>query len=340
MAFVHRGEHRAAGPADARSYAGGVDPVRPTSCCQPSRAGGERPGGPAPVAVAARTGPAPDGFVAVPGGEFTMGSEDRDAVPGDGEGPLRRVRVSPFAIAACAVSNDEFARFADDTGYVTEAERFGWSFVFAAFLPGPVRAASPRADGAPWWCGVQGAWWRRPEGPASGLAGRGDHPVVHVSWHDAAAYAAWAGARLPTEAEWEYAARGGLDGARYAWGDELTPGGEHRCNIWQGRFPTRNTAEDGHAGTAPVATFPANGFGLHNVAGNVWEWCADWWSAEHGTRHLHDPRGPRHGSAKVMRGGSYLCHESYCNRYRVAARTSNSPDSSTGNQGFRCARDV
>jgi formylglycine-generating enzyme required for sulfatase activity len=214
--------------------------------------------------------------------------------------------VLPFAIAAGAVSNDEFARFVDDTGYVTDAERFGWSFVFAAFLAGPVRAGSARSDSAPWWCAVRGAWWRRPEGPGSGWDDRGDRPVVHVSWHDAAAYAAWAGARLPTEAEWEYAARGGLDGARYAWADELTPGGEHRCNIWQGRFPTRNTADDGHVGAAPVGSFPPNGFGLHNVAGNVWEWCADWWATDHPTAArgpVTDPRGPprRHGEGHARR---------------------------------------
>jgi sulfatase modifying factor 1 len=178
----------------------------------------------------------------------------------------------------------------------------------------------------PWWCGVRGAYWRAPEGPASDLDGRWDHPVVHVSWDDALAYCRWAGRRLPTEAEWEYAARGGLDQARFPWGDELTPGCEHRCNIWQGRFPVRDTAEDGYSGTAPVDAYRPNGYGLFNVSGNVWEWCADWFD---GSR-----------SQRAMRGGSYLCHESYCNRYRVAARTANTPDSATGNLGFRCAADV
>jgi formylglycine-generating enzyme required for sulfatase activity len=173
---------------------------------------------------------------------------------------------------------------------------------------------------------VSGAYWRHPEGPGSDLDGRWDHPVVHVSWHDAVAFCAWADLRLPTEAEWEYAARGGLDQARYPWGDELTPDGEHRCNIWQGRFPVRDTAEDGYSGTAPVNAFEPNGFGLYNVAGNVWEWCADWFD--------------RAQQNRAMRGGSYLCHESYCNRYRVAARTANSPDTSGGNIGFRCAADL
>ncbi|MFC0105969.1 formylglycine-generating enzyme family protein [Kibdelosporangium aridum] len=266
------------------------------------------------------------GMVLLPGGSFLMGTDDAEGFPEDGEGPVREVTLASFWIDAFAVSNERFARFVDDTGYVTDAERFGWSYVFAGLLPAALRRGAPRPDEAPWWCGVEGAYWRAPEGPGSGLDGRADHPVVHVSWHDAVAYCRWAGTRLPTEAEWEYAARGGLVQRRYPWGDELTPDGEHRCNIWQGRFPTRNTAEDGYRSTAPVDAFPPNGFGLYNMAGNVWEWCADAWRADH--------------SAKVMRGGSYLCHESYCNRYRVAARTSNTPDSTVGNLGFRCARDA
>ncbi|MDT8912527.1 formylglycine-generating enzyme family protein [Amycolatopsis sp. PS_44_ISF1] len=255
-----------------------------------------------------------------------MGTDDPDGFPQDREGPVRAVTVAPFAIDPRTVTNERFAAFADATGYRTDAEEFGWAYVFAKFLPGPLRKSSPRPASAPWWCGVSGASWRRPEGPGSSVAGRAGHPVVQVSWNDAAAYCAWVGLRLPSEAEWEYAARGGLDQARYPWGDELTPDGRHRCNIWQGRFPVRDTAEDGYSGTAPAGAFEPNGFGLYNVAGNVWEWCAD-------------PFAPASGH-RSMRGGSYLCHESYCNRYRVAARTSNSPDTSSGNTGFRCAADV
>ncbi|WP_083733753.1 formylglycine-generating enzyme family protein, partial [Actinomadura sp. CNU-125] len=290
-------------------------------CCTPARAEALAPApSSASAPVRAGGGAARGSLVPIPGGSFRMGNDDRDANPGDGEGPVRRVTVKPFAMSAYAATNDEFAEFAAATGYRTDAERFGWSYVFAGFLPGSVRRVSPRPDRTPWWCGVAGAWWREPEGPGTNLDERGDHPVVHVSWNDAVAFCRWAGVRLATEAEWEYAARGGLDGARYAWGDELTPDGRHMCNIWQGHFPTRNTVEDGHRGTAPVTAFAPNGYGLYNVAGNVWEWCADAW-----------------GDGRALRGGSYLCHESYCNRYRVAARTRNTPDGSSGNTGFRYA---
>jgi formylglycine-generating enzyme len=288
--------------------------------------------------------PAPDAdttsMVLLPGGEFLMGTDDREGFPGDGEGPVRPVTVSPFRIDTVAVSNDRFGEFVSATGYVTEAEKYGWSFVFAGLLPARVRRESPQSPQAPWWRAVKGASWRAPSGPGTSVEGRGDHPAVHVSWHDATRFCAWAGSRLPTEAEWEYAARGGLDQRRFPWGDELTPGGEHRCNIWQGRFPFSNTREDGYFDTAPVASFPPNGFGLYNVAGNVWEWCSDWWTTSHPSGPLVNPPGPPAGKSRVMRGGSYMCHESYCNRYRVAARTSNDPESSSGNLGFRCARDA
>lgn len=252
-----------------------------------------------------------------------MGSDEGLGSVEDAEGPVREVEVAAFAIDACAVSNDRFAEFVDATGHVTDAERFGWSHVFHLFLPPAVAARAPRAASVPWWCAVPGAAWLRPEGPGSHVDDRGDHPVVHVSWTDATAYCSWAGGRLPREDEWEYAARGGLVGTRYPWGDELLPDGEHRCNIWQGEFPTRDTADDGWSGTAPVEAYAPNGFGLHNCVGNVWEWCADPW------------RGGR-----VIRGGSFLCHDSYCNRYRVAARSANGEDASSGNAGFRCVWDA
>ncbi|MDF5752100.1 formylglycine-generating enzyme family protein [Spongiactinospora sp. TRM90649] len=280
-------------------------------------------------------------MISLPGGAFLMGNEDGAGFPADGEGPVREVRLRPFRVDAHAVSNAGFAVFADATGHVTEAERFGWSHVFAGFLSGALRRDSPRVAQTPWWCGVKGADWRHPEGPGSSIEDRWDHPVVHVSWNDAAAYARWAGVRLPTEAEWEYAARGGLEQRRYPWGDELTPGGLHMCNIWQGAFPTKNTAEDGHRGTAPVDSFPPNGYGLRNVSGNVWEWCADRFSSSF---HLNgprvDPTGPPSGDSRVLRGGSYMCHDSYCTRYRVAARMGNTGDSSSGHTGFRCAADA
>ena len=304
-------------------------------CCAPGRGPAEPAG---ERAVAAPSGTSSDRtcdeLVSLAGGTFLMGSEDADANPGDGEGPVRPVTVAPFRVAATTVTTAQFADFVDDTGYLTGAERYGWSFVFAAFLPPHLRRGAQRPSAAPWWCRVEGASWQRPEGPGSDCQDRLDHPVVHVDHGDALAYCAWAGLRLPTEAEWEHAARGGLEQARFAWGDELLPGGEHQCNIWQGRFPTHNTQDDGYAGTAPAKSFRPNGFGLYNVAGNVWEWCSDVWSVP-GRPAPSVPDAPR-----VMRGGSYLCHDSYCNRYRVAARTSNDPGSSSGNVGFRCAADA
>jgi formylglycine-generating enzyme len=285
-------------------------------------------------------------MVEIPAGRFAMGSESPDAFPLDGEGPVREVRLSGYRIDATAVCNAEFQRFVAETGFVTEAERFGWSFVFASLVPVTARAGvlPARLPDAPWWLGVRGADWRHPEGPGSGIERRADHPVIHVSWADASAFAAWAGKRLPTEAEWERAARGGLDGRRLPWGDELHPGGEVRANTWRGTFPTRHDDGARFTGTVPVHAHAPNGLGLYNAAGNVWEWCADWFSARWHVRPSPatriDPRGPRAGTERVMRGGSYLCHASYCDRYRVAARTSNSPDAASGHLGFRCAVDA
>ncbi|PMC74933.1 serine/threonine protein phosphatase [Brachybacterium sp. UMB0905] len=280
-----------------------------------------------PAAVRARAEQA----VLIEAGEFRMGTADRDQNPLDGEGPVRTVDVPAFRIDPTCVTNAEFAAFVEETGYVTEAEEFGWSFVFGALLGAQLRRASPKPPGTPWWRAVQGARWDRPEGPGSDVQQRAEHPVAHVSLRDAEAFAVWCSMRLPREAEWEKAARGGLDQRRYAWGDELTPGGEHRCNIWQGAFPVRNTLEDGYLATAPVRSFPPNGFGLYEVAGNVWEWCSDRWTT--GTAPSMD------GDVRVMRGGSYLCHDSYCNRYRVAARSATAAEDSSGNKGFRLAVD-
>lgn len=280
------------------------------------------------------------GMVRIPGGEFWMGTDD-PGFPADGEGPRRRVELDPYYLDTYAVTNAQFYRFVEDTGYTTDAERFGWSYVFESFVPDEDRKhvmTSP-AD-TPWWVAVRGAAWYQPEGPSSNVEDRLTHPVVHVSWRDAKAYCDWAGKRLPTEAEWERAARGGLEGKRFPWGDELRPDGVHRCNIWQGTFPEENTADDGYVGTAPVNEFEPNGYGLFNITGNAWEWCHDWFSPTvHEDGSSTNPIGPSTGTARVMRGGSYLCHRSYCNRYRVAARSQNTPDSSTGNLGFRCALD-
>jgi formylglycine-generating enzyme required for sulfatase activity len=282
-------------------------------------------------------------MVRIPAGEFTMGTDDDAGYPQDGEGPEREVHVDEFLVDQHAVTNAEFLEFVQETGYTTDAERFGWSFVFEDFLPPENREhVLDNVAAAPWWAAVEGAYWARPEGPGTSIQDRMDHPVIHVSWHDAVAYCEWAGKRLLTEAEWEKAARGGLEGARFAWGDDLRPDGEHRCNIWQGDFPEENTGDDGHVTTAPVDTFDPNGYGLYNPSGNVWEWCADWWSADHHTTDAYDPEnptGPDGGEERVMRGGSYLCHDSYCHRYRVAARSQNTPDSSTANIGFRTAVD-
>ena len=217
---------------------------------------------------------------------------------GDGEGPVRDVTVSSFRLEETAVTNRQFGRFVRETGYRTDAERFGWSFVFAGYLTAESKGnlLPARVPGAPWWLAVEGVHWRTPTGTGSDLAGRDQHPVVHVSHHDALAYAAWAGRRLPTEAEWEFAARGGLPGARYAWGDDLMPGAPVAGEHLPGQLPPSDSGEDGFVGTAPVKSFAPNGFGLYEMTGNAWEWCADWfsatWHAEAGPATRLDPTGP------------------------------------------------
>ena len=318
---------------------------KPTPCCVPSKQRAE-------LLTASRNASATrqlafngstEEMVLLPGRAFLMGTHFSGGFPADGEGPVRKVTLDSFYIDIYPVRNRDFARFVKETRYVTEAERFGWSFVFEGDLPdrGASLTKHNMAQGAEWWKGVERADWRHPEGPQSNIDKRPDHPVVQVSWNDAASYASWAGKRLPTEAEWEYAARGGLEQKLYPWGDELTPGGVHLCNIWQGKFPMENTSEDGFAGVAPVDAFPPNGLGMYSMTGNTWEWCADWFDATYHALSTHEnPVGPSMGTTRVLKGGSYLCHISYCNRYRVAARSSNTPDSAATNIGFRCARDL
>jgi formylglycine-generating enzyme required for sulfatase activity len=312
------------------------------TCCTPAREGT------APITATIAPAPVPaapaaeDEMISLPGGRFLMGTDYKDGFPLDGEGPIRSVVLSPFEIDVTPVTNKQFAAFIKATKYITEAERFGWSFVFWSHIP-KHRYEELVADtvaAVPWWCKVYGALWSSPEGPGSNIESRWDHPVAHVSHNDALTYAAWADKQLPTEAEWEYAARGGLVQKIFPWGDELTPDGKHLCNVWQGEFPRTNTAEDGYEGTCPVKAFPPNDFGLYSITGNTWEWMADWFGVRHPKHETTNPKGPAQGQTKVMKGGSFLCHASYCNRYRVAARTSNTPDSSSGNIGFRCVRRV
>ena len=317
-------------------------------------------------------GPAPPGMVWVPGGEFTMGWDGPEARPD--ERPAHRVRVDGFWMDATEVTNAQFAAFADATGYLTVAERpVVWEELAAQLPPGtprvpdedlapgslvftPPAAPVPLTDASRWWAWVPGANWRHPEGPGSDLRGRDDFPVVHVSWEDAVAYCRWAGKRLPTEAEWERAARFGHDGEPYAWGHELAPGGVHRANTWQGDFPHAPVDEDGHLGIAPVGAYPANALGLHDLAGNVWEWTADRFDPGDYARRVaalpqdgccvnpsgpeatRDPRHPFARDSRVQKGGSFLCHVSYCASYRPSAKMGSTPDSAWNHLGFRGVR--
>jgi sulfatase modifying factor 1 len=262
----------------------------------------------------------------VAAGTYTIGT-DAQVFPADREGPARAVTLPAFYMDVHEVSNNEFGLFVEQTKYVTEAETFGNSFVADYYVSEEVKAGISQAvAAAPWWLPVDGATWRRPEGIGSDIQDRGDHPVVHVSWHDAVAYCGWAGKRLPTEAEWEASCRAGKEDRLFPWGNKWVPGGEHRANIWQGEFPASNSAEDGWAGAGPVTAFPATAFGHKNMIGNVWEWVEDWWV-----------EGKQ--AEKTKKGGSFMCHKSYCYRYRCAARSQNTPDSSAHNLGFRCAAD-
>lgn len=280
-------------------------------------------------------------MVKIPKGVYTMGT-DVPTFVADGEAPARRVQLSSFYMDVHEVSNAEFARFVTQTGYKTEAETFGDSFVMENMLSEDTKATVKQAvKDAPWWLPVKGADWTHPEGPDSDVfESRRDHPVLHVSWNDAVAYCKWAGKRLPTEAEWEFACRGGREDRLYPWGNKWMPNSEYRANTWTGVFPTEDTGEDGYAGTCPVDKFPVNGYGLRNIVGNAWEWTADWWTIRHNALILHqDPVGPDKGTDKVKKGGSFMCHKDYCYRYRCEARSQNTPDSSAHNLGFRCAAD-
>ena len=304
--------------------------------------------------------PQPAGMIWIPGGTFRMGSDSHYLE----EAPVHRVTVSGFWIDRTPVTNRDFRKFVNETGYITFAEIAPNPKDYPGALPGKLKAASlvftpPKhpvdlRDWSQWWNFKAGANWRRPYGPRSSLSGLDDHPVVHIAYVDAKAYAHWAGKELPTEAQWEYAARGALDGAEFAWGDEFTPGGRHRANTWQGNFPNENLCDDGFERTCPVTAFPPNGYGVYDMIGNVWEWTADWWSQRHeagAPKACCIPENPRGGTEassydlnqpeikiprKVIKGGSHLCAPNYCRRYRPAARHAQPVDTSTSHVGFRC----
>jgi formylglycine-generating enzyme required for sulfatase activity len=311
-------------------------------------------------------------MVWIPGGEFSMGCDDPRGKPFGGHDampdarPVHRVGVDGFWMDAHEVTNDRFAEFVSATGYVTVAERppraedfpgappenlVAGSIVFTP-PPEPVQLLDDSgAAHLQWWAYVPGACWRHPDGPGSDLAGRGDHPVLHVAYEDAVAYATWAGKRLPTEAEWEFAARGGVSGAMYPWGDEFRPGGTWMANTWQGRFPVADSAADGFQGVAPVGRYAANPYGLFDMSGNVWEWCSDWYRPDTYADDARDgpatnPRGPESSfdpaepgqPKRVQRGGSFLCSDSYCSRYVVGTRGKGEVSSATNHIGFRCVQ--
>jgi sulfatase modifying factor 1 len=303
---------------------------------------------------------APPNMIWIPGGTFRMGSDKHYPE----EAPVHRVAVSGFWIDRTPLTNRQFKTFVRATGHVTIAEISPDPKNYPGALPHMLYAGSLvfTPPGHPvdlknwgeWWSFMKGANWRHPYGPKSNIQGLDNHPVVHVAFADALAYAKWAGKDLPTEAEWEFAARGGLDGAEFAWGDDFTPGGQHRANTWQGNFPHENKCEDGFDRTSPVMAFPANGYGVYDMIGNVWEWTADWWSAEHEAGVAkpccvpQNPRGGREDGSydacqpqikiprKVIKGGSHLCAPNYCRRYRPAARHAQPVDTSTSHVGFRC----
>jgi len=300
--------------------------------------------------------PSHEHMVFITGGTFKMGTT-KGTYPQDGESPVRLRKVSSFHIDSTEVSNQQFKEFIDVTGYQTDSEKFNWSFVFEGMINEKQnQEITKTVAAAPWWLPVPGADWAHPEGPHSSISRRLDHPVVHVSWNDAMAYCKWRGLRLPTETEWEFAARGGKEDRTFPWGNKKLPGGKHRMNVWQGELPSggyhcklpngerticTNTREDGFLYTAPVRSMgPQNKYGLYHIVGNVWEWVSDFWTTRHNVALEIDPQGPRanRNDERVKKGGSFLCNPQFCNRYRVAARSHNTADSGAGNIGFRCAK--
>jgi formylglycine-generating enzyme len=308
---------------------------------------------------------APPGMAWIPGGAFLMGTNDKDSFPN--ERPAHFVKVQGFWMDEHDVTNAEFSKFVEATGYVTTAERkIDWEELKREVPPGtpkpdenalapgslvftPTAGPVPFNDLSAWWRWVHGANWRQPEGPESSIKGRSNHPVVQVSWLDAIAYAHWAGKRLPMEAEWEFAARGSLESKRYVWGDEFQLRGKYMANTWQGLFPVRDAGEDGFIGTSPVGSFPANGYGLYDMAGNVWQWCSDWYrtdsNVEAASKNVcRDPRGvaesydpsDSYAPKRVVKGGSFLCNPDYCESYRPSARRGTPPDTGSSHTGFRC----
>jgi len=306
---------------------------KPAGCCPPRVA----QNGAQQHTYAQSTGPRPPS-VKIPGGKALVGTAT-ELMAGDGESPLRSKRLKPFWMGQTVVTNAQFAEFIAATGYVTEAERFGWSFVFQSQLPADAVPTQGVVD-VEWWRRVDGANWRFLAGPGHDFAAElPDHPVVQVSWHDAKTYAAWIGGRLPSEAEWEHAARGGQGDVPFPWGHAAPDDtGHFPCNIWQGQFPQHNTKGDEYLATAPAQSFAANAYGLYNLVGNVWEWTAEPFRIR-SQKKIAKARQAEMTGFKLVKGGSFLCHKSYCYRYRIAARTGNSPDSATTHMGFRVVWD-
>ncbi|XKL69471.1 hypothetical protein PGB90_007240 [Kerria lacca] len=279
-------------------------------------------------------------MVLIRGGTYTVGT-NKPIIIADGEGPEFTVKIDDFYIDQYEVSNSDFAQFIAETKYKTDAEKYGDSFVLYSLIKDEkTKNQNISAVAAvPWWLSISNANWIHPEGPGSNINDRWNHPVLHVSWFDAITYCNWLGKRLPTEVEWEVACKGGLKDKLFSWGNSLLVKGKHKANLWQGLFPFNNTVEDGYESTAPVDAFLQNKYGLYNIIGNVWEWTENWWSVKH-YEEKQNPAGPVKGTDKVKKGGSYMCHKDYCYRYRCAARSQNTPDTTAGNVGFRCAKSL